>query len=403
MSILSSLRVALAALLIHKGRSTLTSLGIVIGIGAVIAMVSAGEGAHSLLEDRMQSVGKNLILVRPGSRTEQGMVADFSTLTRTDADAIKRELGPLIVGVAPTQITHRAVSSRNGQTVTSVVGTTADLQPVRRWGLHSGRFLSDDDVTRRAHVCIIGLTTRDRLFPHHPGVIGKTVRIDHLELRIVGVLASKGRSPTGADQDDQIMVPLTTLQQQIVGAERLSVITVTARSEDLIDPVKKEISRILRRRHRVQEGEEDFDVSSVAEMAELAYVVTETMQLLVAVIASLSLLVGGIGIMNIMLVSVTERTREIGIRMAIGATTGNILTQFLIEAVVLSLAGGLLGVMLGLAAAVGLAHLIGWPVVISPAAVLLACGVSAGVGVFFGYYPAWRASRLDPIEALRNE
>jgi putative ABC transport system permease protein len=225
-----------------------------------------------------------------------------------------------------------------------------------------------------------------------------------LPVRVVGILAAKGRMLTGADQDDQVMVPLPTLQRKLVGQERVNLIVASARTPELIDRAKEEINRVLRQRHHIGSGATpDFDVSSVQEMAELAVILTRTLQILVAVIASVSLVVGGIGIMNIMLVSVTERTREIGIRLAVGATPGAILTQFLLEAVALSLAGGLIGITLGAAAAVGLARLAGWPVVIAPAMVLMAFAVSAAVGIFFGFYPAHRASRLDPIEALRYE
>jgi putative ABC transport system permease protein len=228
--------------------------------------------------------------------------------------------------------------------------------------------------------------------------------VDRLQLRIIGVLGEKGRSPTGADQDDQVFLPITTLQRKLVGEEKIGVIVAAVRAEGQIDRAKATVARVLRQRHRIKAGDpDDFDVSTVREMAETAEVVTATMQVLVGVIAGISLVVGGIGIMNIMLVSVTERTREIGIRMAIGATAADVLTQFLIEAVVLALIGGILGITLGVAAAVGLARLIGWPLDISPGIVLLAFAVSAGVGVFFGYYPALKASRLDPIEALRYE
>jgi putative ABC transport system permease protein len=252
-------------------------------------------------------------------------------------------------------------------------------------------------------VCLLGQTACQRLFPQRADPLGQSVRIDQVELRVVGVLAPKGRSPTGADQDDQVLLPLSTLQQRITGEERLSVILVAARSEVVLDGAKEEVQRVLRQRRHLAPGGENFDVSSVREMSEIAVVLTKTLRTLIAVIASISLLVGGIGIMNIMLVSVTERTREIGIRLAVGATPGNVLAQFLIEAVVLALAGGVIGVSVGLALAVVLARAVGWPVVLSPAMVLLAWGVSGAVGVFFGYYPAWKASRLDPIDALRHE
>jgi putative ABC transport system permease protein len=268
-----------------------------------------------------------------------------------------------------------------------------------------GRFYSEEDVKGFAPVCLLGQVARQKLFPDTPDPIGKEIRVANLaRLRVVGVLGEKGRAPTGADQDDQVFVPITTLERLIARDAPIQVIVATAKSEELVDRAKEEIIRVMREQHHLKAGaSDDFDVSTVQEMSELAVVLTRTMQLLTAVIASISLLVGGIGIMNIMLVSVTERTREIGIRMAIGATPWDVLRQFLIEAVVLALVGGIIGITLGLAGAVALAHFIDWPLVVDPKAVALAFGVSAGVGVFFGFYPARKASQLDPIEALRFE
>jgi putative ABC transport system permease protein len=267
-----------------------------------------------------------------------------------------------------------------------------------------GRFYSDDDVKKMAAVCLIGQTVRRQLFPGKSNPLGEYVRVEGLQLRVIGVLGEKGRSPTGADQDDQIFVPITTLQRRLIGDERIGLLLATARSEHVLDRAKETIVRTLRQRHHLRAGmSDDFDVSTVREMAELAEILTATMQILVGVIASISLVVGGIGIMNIMLVSVTERTREIGIRMAVGATSADVLAQFLIEALVLSLVGGLLGVTLGVVAAGALAYFVNWPLTVSPFIVALAFIVSAGVGIFFGYYPALKASRLDPIDALHYE
>ena len=403
MTLRSALRIALAALAVHKGRSALTSLGIVIGIGAVIGMVSAGDGARLKLDRQLDSVGKNLFVIRSGAHTAAGSIADFAPLRADDATALRKRLGPRVVGVADLQLTQRAASTGTRNWMTLVVGCTPDMEAVRQWRVESGRFLSDEDVKKQALVCMIGHTVKKKLFPDGDSPVGRTVRVDRLPLKVVGVLTPKGRSPIGADQDDQLFLPITTLQRRLVGNDHITVILTAPSDERQTESVKAEIMRVLRERHRVKPGGEDFDVSTVSEMAAIAVVLTATMRLLIAVIAGISLLVGGIGIMNIMLVSVTERTREIGVRMAVGARPSDVLAQFLIEAVVLSLLGGLIGSALGVGVAAGLARLANWPLVVSPGVVLLAFAVCTAVGVFFGYYPAWKASRLDPIEALRYE
>jgi putative ABC transport system permease protein len=403
MSLFSAIRVALSALLVNKGRSVLTSLGIVIGIGAVIAMVSAADGARQKLDDRLDTIGKNLILVRAGARTQSGAVADLIPLKSTDADLIRRHLAGQLRGVAEVQLTLRTVTTGQHNWTTTLCGTSPEMEQVREWRLAAGRFFSAEELRSAIPVCVIGETIRKKLFPDGESPLGQSVRVERLKLRVVGVLAPKGRNPIGHDQDDELFLPLTTLQKKLVGEERVNALLTAVRDPNLTPQVIAEIGRLLRESHRVKEGREDFDVASVQEMAELGYVVTGTLKLLVAMIASLSLVVGGIGIMNIMLVSVTERTREIGLRMAVGATPFDVLTQFLLEAMVLALLGGLIGVSVGIGGAVVLANLAGWPVTVSPVAVLGAFGVAGGVGVFFGFYPAWKASRLDPIEALRHE
>ncbi|MHB1425443.1 MAG: ABC transporter permease [Gemmataceae bacterium] len=403
MSFLSAIRVALDALLIHKGRSFLTSLGIVIGISAVIAMVSAGEGARLLLEGRLSSLGKNLILVRAGMASQQVMTAGATPLTNEDARAIRQHLGYELTAVAELQMIQRLVSRRALHHPTAITGCTENLLPVRGWSVGSGRFISVEDNKKMADVCTIGVSLKDKLFPNQANVLGQTLRLEHLNLRVIGVMTPKGRSPLGFDQDDQLWMPLKTLQRKLGGGDRLSMILTSTHSAEEIDKVKADITALLRQRRHVQKGNENFDVSSVNEITDLARTVTTVLQLLVAIVAGISLVVGGIGVMNIMLVSVAERTREIGIRMAIGATPANVLAQFLIEALALSLAGGFIGLTLGLAASFVMAGLVGWPLVISPMAMLSACGVSGVVGVFFGYYPAAKAARLEPIEALRHE
>jgi putative ABC transport system permease protein len=380
MSFLSAMRVALAALLVNKSRSALTSLGIIIGIAAVIGMVSAGDGARAKLDERLDSVGKNLVVVRAGAHTTSGAVADTAPLTREDVAAVRRSLGSSVEGVAEVQLTQRVAVAGTRHWLTLVSGTTPEMKPVRQWHVAKGRFLTEDDVKKQAQVCLLGVTAIHKLFPGQADVIGRSVRIDHLSLRIVGVLGPKGQSPTGADQDDIVFVPLSTLQHKLVGEEKLSLLLTAPRGSSDPDAVKEQILRVLRAQHHSKAGIEDFDVSTVSEMAEIAVVVTTTLRVLVGIIASISLVVGGIGIMNIMLVSVTERTREIGIRMAVGATPAEVLRQFLIEAMVLALVGGVIGITAGMAVAVGLGLLASWPIVISPTMVAVAGAVSAGVG-----------------------
>lgn len=403
MDFFAAIRVALSALLVNKGRSALTSLGIVIGTSAVIAMVSAAGGARQKLDERLENVGKNLILVRAGAHTQAGAIADLKPLTNEDAAVLRKNLNGLVQGVSEVQVAVRIASTRTHNWSTMITGTHPDMRKVRGWTMERGRFFDLDDLKKSAAVCLLGQTARQKLFPEVPNPVGQLVRVDQLQLRVIGVLNSKGRSPTGGDQDDQILVPLSTIQKKLVGAEHVSIILTAVPTSDLLEKVKDEAARLLRDNRRVKKGQEDFDVSSVQEMAELAVILTATMQVLIGIIASISLLVGGIGIMNIMLVSVTERTREIGIRMAVGATPGDVLIQFLIEAVVLALVGGILGITLGMVGAIALALVAGWPVQVDPNMVLLAFAVSGGVGICFGFYPALKASRLDPIEALRYE
>jgi len=403
MSFLAALRLAVSSLFIHKGRSGLTSLGIVIGIAAVVALVGAAGGARQKLDERLESAGKNLIIIRPGARNWGG-ISDLSPLTSADADAIRRRVGHLLLGVAPWQVTPRIVTTGQTHWDTVLTGTTPDYVAVGGWRLVSGRSFNDVDMHSLAPVCVVGQTVRKKLFGERSNPVGQTIHVDRLNFRVIGVLGSKGRTPLGVDQDDQIVVPLPTLQRQLVGKEDLAMILVNPRSESAIVPAKEAIIAVLRAQHHIKpDGYNNFDVSSVEELSQFAVVLTKTLQLLVAVIASVSLVVGGIGIMNIMLVSLTERTREIGIRMAIGATPRDVLLQFLLEALALSLLGGFVGVVLGIAGIVGLAHLAGWPVVVSPAVLFLSFAVTAAVGIFFGYYPAVKASRLDPIQAIRHE
>ncbi len=403
MTFLTLLAVALSALLHHKLRAVLTGLGIVIGIAAVITMVSAGEGARKELDERLDRVGKNLILIRSGTHLEAGETAEAPPWTQDDVEAIRKRAGDLLLSVAAVQITRRVAATRYGHEVADVVGSTPEFQQARAWKMASGRFYTADELHESAPVCVLGATARQKLFPGRPSPLGELVRVDHLSLRVVGVTEAKGSSPTGVDQDDHVFLPLTTLQHKLAGEERVLLILAAARPE-ATDPAARATERVLRTRRHIRPGAPaDFEVSSVQEMGAVGDVMAGTLQILVALIASISLVVGGIGIMNIMLVSVSERTREIGIRMSLGARPSNILVQFLLEAVILALLGGLLGIVLGILGAAGVAHSLGWPLVVSPEAVLLTVLASAGVGVLSGYYPAWKASRMEPIDALRFE
>jgi putative ABC transport system permease protein len=407
MNLFSPLRIALEALFVNKFRSFLTSLGIIIGIMAVIAMVAAGSGAKAALDDRLDSVGKNLIIIRPGGRGPAGIVTQLAPITSEDIQALRDDpaLKRLISGVAESQLMPLSmVATSSGHHATSLVGVAPDMFTVRNWKLEAGRFFTHADQKKAASVCVIGETVRKKLFPNKKAPMGERIRVGVARLEVIGVLQSKGRSPMGQDQDDQIFVPLSTLQDKIAQERRISIVVAASRSQDTIEAAGKRITEVLRNQHRLRpEMKDDFDVSSVQELSSLAVFLANTLNILVVVIASISLVVGGIGIMNIMLVSVTERTREIGIRMAVGATPSNVRNQFLIESVMLSLVGGTIGVLLGVAIAASIAHMLDWPFYIEPFYVGLAFGVSVLVGIFFGYYPAVKASRLDPIEALRYE
>ena len=403
MGLIAALQLAFGSLLVHKGRSLLTSLGIVIGTGAVIAMVSAAGGARAKLDERLENVGKGMILIRPGARTQHGTIVDIKPLTNEDAAYVRRHLKGHVNGVAEVQASLRFLSTKIRNHKTMITGTSPDMRTVRGWVVTQGRFLCDDDEKKQAAVMVLGASVRDKLFPDGANPLGQAIRVDHMTFHVVGVTAPKGRSPIGGDQDDQVFIPVSTMQKKLVGAESLAMIITSVSNMDELMSTKEDLLKLMRERRHVKVGQEDFDVSTVQEMAELADVLLKTMQILTGAIASISLVVGGIGIMNIMLVSVTERTREIGIRSAIGATPADVLIQFLIESLILSLLGGVVGVSLGTGAAVGLAFLAEWPIFVDWRMVLLSFAISGSVGIFFGYYPALKASRLDPIDALRYE
>jgi putative ABC transport system permease protein len=404
-----TLRIAIRALQRNALRSLLTALGVIIGVAAVIAMVAIGEGAKARVEESFASMGSNLLIVLPGTTTRGGAFGGFGsmpTLTWDDLRAIQTE-APAVRAAAAVLRTTAQVMSEDQNWTTSINGTSPGYFGIRNWSIARGAPLTDSDIESGNKVALLGQTVVDKLFGPSADPIGQTIRIKNIPFLVVGVLAKKGQSPTGQDYDDGVYIPQTTYLAKVQGGlqKYLSgVIFVGSTDYDATLRAQSQITQILRDRHHIAPGvDDDFSIRNLTEMASAQQEGTKTLTTLLASIAAVSLLVGGIGIMNIMLVSVTERTREIGIRMAVGAKPSNILAQFLIEALVLSLTGGLLGVAVGLFVAQRLASQFGWPMLVRPDIIMMSVGFSALVGVVFGLYPARKASRLDPIEALRYE
>ncbi len=408
MNLYSAAKVSYRSLRANKLRSMLTMLGMIIGVAAVIAMVAIGAGANERISSQIASVGSNLILVLPGSTTSGGLRSGFGstpTLTMSDARAIGKEL-PAVRFSAPSIRSTSPVVYGNQNWSTIIQGLTPEFFEIREWGLSAGRYFTTAEVEAAAKVAVLGQTVADNLFGDE-SPIGKSVRIKRVPFTVIGLLERKGQSIQGQDQDDTVAVPITTAQRKLFGSAHIGtvgVIIVQAVDGDSVKDAERQVNELLRQRHRIGPGEPpDFSVRNLSEMLAVAEASTRIMSLLLGAIASVSLLVGGIGIMNIMLVSVTERTREIGIRMAVGARERDILLQFLIEALILAVTGGAVGILVGVAGSSLISRFAGWSTLISPGAVLVAFGFSAAVGVFFGFYPARKASRLDPIEALRYE
>jgi putative ABC transport system permease protein len=399
------IKVAFRALRRNKMRTILTMLGIIIGVGAVIAMVGIGNGAKAQVKARIAALGQNVIQVFSGSINQRGVFTGFGgagTLTVEDAQAMEREV-PGVVAVSPEVRTSQQIMFGNINWLTSVMGESIDYLAIRQWDLADGVMFSEADTRSAAKVCILGKTVADNLFPDDDP-IGKTIRIRNVPTKVLGVLKPKGASMFGSDQDDVIIVPYTTGMKRFAGVTMLRSINVQAATADQINEVQNGIADLLRQRHRIQAGrDDDFILRNQQEITETQTAAMDTMTALLAGVAIISLIVGGIGIMNIMLVSVTERTREIGIRMAVGARGRDILLQFLIEAVALSSTGGMLGIALGIAGARLLTLIKEWPTLISADSIIIAFAFSAAVGIFFGFYPARKASQLDPIDALRYE
>lgn len=403
-----TLRIAFKALSRNKMRSGLTMLGIIIGVSAVIAMIAVGSGAKARIQEQIASMGSNLLIVLSGSATSGGIrfgSGSVPTLTVDDAKAIATEL-PSIKYSAPVLTGIVQIVSGNQNWSTAAYGSTPEALLIRDWPVVNGRALTQADVDGRAAVCLLGQTVAENLFGDMDPV-GQIVRIKKFPFTVIGVLALKGQTTWGQDQDDTVYVPLTTSQRLLFGRNfpgMVRSISVQATSAETLKQAEEEITQLLRQRHRLRSDQEnDFSVRNLTEAMSTAEESARVMSLLLGAIASIALLVGGIGIMNIMLVSVTERTREIGIRLAVGARERDILYQFLIEALVLSLIGGLIGIVIGVSASLLISHFVKWPTLVSPQALLLSFSFAGGVGMFFGFYPARKAAKLDPIEALRFE
>jgi putative ABC transport system permease protein len=410
MNFAALLRIALRALAVNKLRSALTMLGIVIGVGAVIVMIAVGAGAQARVEEQIRALGSNLLLVMPGSTTAGGVRMGFgsgSTLTEDDVLAINREIPEALA--APALRGNAQAIWGNANWSTQVFGVTPEYLDVRQWPLVAGRSFEPGEMAGAAKVCLIGATVAKQLFGA-ADPLDQSIRIKRVPFTVIGVLDVKGQSLMGTDQDDLILMPIKTARSRVLGtasaARNRTVGTIWVKAADAVGtkPVEAQVRELLRQRHRIQAGaDDDFSLRNLAEVMAAQEASSRVLALLLAAVASVSLLVGGIGIMNIMLVSVTERTREIGLRMAVGARTRDILGQFLVEAVTLSLIGGLVGVLLGVGTSMMIAELAGWRILISPAAVVLAVAFAFVIGVFFGFYPARKAARLNPVEALRFE
>ncbi|HXG64955.1 MAG TPA: ABC transporter permease [Blastocatellia bacterium] len=407
MNVLGTFKLALLALGRNKMRSALTMLGIIIGVGAVIAMVGIGQGASASIQAQISQLGNNMLFVSAGSSNTGGMRGGSgtgTTLTVEDIEAIENEI-PTVRAASPNVRAggQLVFGNQNWSASGGIYGTNEKFPEIRAWPVGEGEFFTEADVRTAARVAVLGKTVADNLFAG-ADPIGQTLRIRNLPFRVVGILSPKGQNQIGQDQDDTVIIPYTTAQKKLLSITHVSMAMVSAISPEATFTAEQQIAELLRQRHRLAPNEEDdFTIRNLTDIAEAATASSQIMTNLLASIAGVSLLVGGIGIMNIMLVSVTERTREIGIRMAIGARSGVIRRQFLIESITISLVGGIIGVLLGVAASVGISSTLNWPTLVSPASILISVVFSALVGIAFGYYPARKAAALDPIEALRYE
>jgi putative ABC transport system permease protein len=402
---LMTLRIALRALGRNKLRAFLTMLGIIIGVGAVIAMVAIGEGAKATIRSQIATLGTNVLIVLPGTLNQGGVrmgSGGVTTLVDGDAKAIMSEI-PAVAFASPAIRRPEQLVAGNLNWGTIVQGVAPEFQQIRDWQIAEGRFIHDGDIESATKVVVVGQTVVEKLFGND-NPIDAVIRIRNIPFRVVGVLAQKGQSSQGADQDDTVMIPYTTMQKRLMRITFVQSIVVSAVSAERVQEAQEQITTLLRQRHRIgPDREDDFSIRNLSDIAEAASTTARVMAVLLGSVASISLLVGGIGIMNIMLVSVTERTREIGIRMAVGARSRDIMLQFLVEAVVMAATGGSIGILLGIGSSEVLKIWAQWPTLVSPAIVAIAFLFSGAVGVFFGFYPAQKAANLDPIDALRYE
>ncbi|MCQ2225418.1 MAG: ABC transporter permease [Paludibacteraceae bacterium] len=409
MNVSNLLKIALRAINNNKLRSFLTMLGIIIGVGSVIAMLAIGQGSKKSIQEQISEMGSNMIMVHPGNNERMGggvrmNSSEMQTLKNADYEAIVSKCTRYLSAVSPMVSSSGQMIYGNNNYPTSVTGVSQDYLEIRKLTVEKGDVFTDQDIASSAKVCVIGKTIVDNLFTNQEDPIGKVVRFGKVPFTVVGVLAAKGYNSMGQDQDAVVLAPYTTIQKRVSNVTYLGSIYASAKEESQTSKAIDEISEVLRENHKIKDGaDDDFSVRSQEELSSMMTSTTDMMTILLACIAGISLLVGGIGIMNIMYVSVTERTREIGLRMSVGARGVDILAQFLIEAILISVTGGLIGVVLGVGASYALTTILGWPVYIQPYSVLLSFLVCTLTGVFFGWYPAKRASEMDPIEAIRYE
>ena len=407
MNVINLFKIALRAIAANKLRSFLTMLGIIIGVASVIAMLAIGQGSKQSIQANIAEMGSNMIMIRPGQDKgpggARGDASEMQSLKLKDYETLC-EQAKYLAAVSPSVSASGQFIYGNNNTPSTVYGISPDYMEIRRLKVEDGEMFSEDDIKTSAKVCLIGKTVADNLFPDGQDPVGRVIRYKSIPLRVIGVIKSKGYNSFGMDQDDMVLAPYTTVMKRILSITYLQGINASALTEDMTDQAIDDISELLRQNHKIKEGDEDdFTIRSQQEMMQMMNSTSDTMTILLLVVACISLVVGGIGIMNIMYVSVTERTKEIGLRMSVGARGIDILNQFLIESVLLSVTGGLIGVLVGVGVALGINVFAHWPIQIQPWSVLLSFAVCSATGIFFGWYPAKKAASLDPIEALRYE